>query len=280
MNIAVNSEFINKLSQEKWIYNINQCLKEISNTELEKVVMARVIELRDKNLSQLNLSIFNYLSEHYGGSYIYHLEFEPGSYFVGATPELLVSLSDGKICTLALAGSIGRDEDVLEDRSNARKLLSDVKELEEHKIVVDQILNRMEKYSDDISADEHPSIMKLQNIQHLKTDISGNLNSEYNIHQIISELHPTPAVGGKPRKKAMQLIKDLEVYRGWYASPIGFVDKNLEGMFFVALRSAIVSEDTMRLYAGAGIVAASDPVREWNETCMKFKPIKEAINNE
>jgi menaquinone-specific isochorismate synthase len=95
---------------------------------------------------------------------------------------------------------------------------------------------------------------------------------------VIAALHPTPALGGSPRELAMQLIGEYEpVPRGWYAAPVGWIDRNLNGQFGVAIRSAVAQEKRVWLYAGAGIVAESEPQKEWDETALKFKPMLNAL---
>lgn len=95
---------------------------------------------------------------------------------------------------------------------------------------------------------------------------------------IIEALHPTPALGGDPQDVAMRLIGELEpVPRGWFAAPIGWIDGALNGQFAVAIRSAVTQHDRAWLYAGAGIVAQSDPRQEWDETALKFRPMLGAL---
>src|SRR5690606_8678092 len=114
-------------------------------------------------------------------------------------------------------------------------------------------------------------ILRLSNIQHIHTPLSGVLKDDNGIVPVVEALHPTPALGGSPRQLAMQLIGEYEpVPRGWYAAPVGWIDRNLNGQFAVAIRSAVAQEKRVWLYSGAGIVADSEPQKEWDETNLKF----------
>jgi menaquinone-specific isochorismate synthase len=123
--------------------------------------------------------------------------------------------------------------------------------------------------------------MRLRNIQHLYTPMTGTLLPNVNLLDVTGAFHPTPALGGYPRNIAVDAIRRIETDdRGWYAAPVGWIDANGDGMFAVAIRSAVSVEDRARLYAGAGIVANSDPDKEWDETALKFKPLLNALEIE
>lgn len=276
---SIQTNFTLTSSKESWRENIEKCTQSIDRGDIVKVVMARSVELQDEGITVLNLDIYNYLKSKYEKNYNFHLEPTKGNYFVGASPELLIGIKKGVITSVALAGTIQRGDDLLDDEELANKLISDSKERKEHKIVVDQIVNLLDRHCNSISYSQIPTIMKLKNVQHLMTPISGKLKERVTLFDLVSDLHPTPAVGGKPREPALEIIKDLEVSRGWYASPIGFVDSNLEGEFIVALRSALIRNGKIKLYAGAGIVKGSTAEKEWEETRLKFMAIEEAIRN-
>ncbi len=118
-------------------------------------------------------------------------------------------------------------------------------------------------------------------MQHLYTLIKGHLPGDYTLLDVIELLHPTPAMGGRPRDKALALIREREGFdRGWYAAPVGWMDRNGEGEFAVAIRSALVYHNQATLFAGCGIVADSDPEREYAESCLKLKPMLSALTGE
>ncbi|MDW8214428.1 MAG: isochorismate synthase, partial [Roseiflexaceae bacterium] len=179
--------------------------------------------------------------------------------------------------TMALAGSIRRGATPDEDEHLAAVLLDSAKDRHEHQIVVDEVRKRLAPLTSrlDVGA---TGVMRLSNIQHLHTPISGLLRKPCGVLPVVATLHPTPALGGEPREAAMRLIAELEpAPRGWYAAPVGWIDRRLDGQFGVAIRSAVVQATRAWLYAGAGIVAGSDPQREWDETNLKFRPMLEGL---
>ena len=124
-----------------------------------------------------------------------------------------------------------------------------------------------------------PQILKLKNVQHLQTPITGVLNNNKHILNLISNLHPTSAVAGTPTDKAMEVINHIELHdRGWYSGPIGRIDYKGDGEFYVALRSALVDNEEAHVFAGGGIVSESHPNTEWEETELKLQPIISALS--
>ena len=153
-----------------------------------------------------------------------------------------------------------------------------VKENEEHRIVVDQIKRKLEPLMNEIDISITPDIMKLTNVQHLKTPISGYLENVQHILELVNILHPTPAVAGTPTDRAMAIIQELENNdRGWYSGPIGWFELNGNGEFYVALRSALVKDEEAHIFAGGGIVSESIPEKEWDETELKLLPMLSAL---
>lgn len=120
--------------------------------------------------------------------------------------------------------------------------------------------------------------MQLSNIQHLHTPITATLPQAHGVLPLLAVLHPTPALGGQPREEAMAIIGASEpVPRGWFGGPVGWLDAALDGEFGVAIRSAVAQDRRVWAYAGAGIVAESEPRKEWDETALKFRPMLEAL---
>jgi menaquinone-specific isochorismate synthase len=108
--------------------------------------------------------------------------------------------------------------------------------------------------------------------------VRAELERHFDVLDLVGELHPTPALGGSPRRAALEAITQLEhEARGWYAAPVGWVDAHGDGLFAVGIRSAVCLGNQARLYAGVGIVAASDPDKEWDETLLKFRPMLEVL---
>ena len=178
---------------------------------------------------------------------------------------------------MALAGSIRRGQTLAEDEDLGDRLLNSPKERQEHQFVIQAIADHLDASVSDLVVEE-TGLLKLSNIQHIFTPISGRKKGNAHILDFVEALHPTPAVGGLPSGPGLEYISRSEpVSRGWYAAPVGWFDTVGGGEFVVALRSAVTDGSRTRLYAGAGIVAESDPAREWQETELKFRPMMEAV---
>ena len=198
--------------------------------------------------------------------------------FVGATPERLVGVCAGLATTMALAGSIGRGRTDAQDTALGQALLNDPKERSEHSFVVNALRQGLAEVSTRVIADAEPRLRKLPNLQHLLTPVHGQLGAGRTILDVVERLHPTPAVGGSPSAPALELIaarEDLD--RGWYAGPIGWVNRAGEGEFVVGLRSAVLRGAEATLFAGCGIVADSDPATELAESKWKLQPMLSAL---
>lgn len=182
---------------------------------------------------------------------------------------------------MALAGSIGRGSSPEEDAALRRELLESAKERHEHRLVVEAIRRRLDGWSAKKSIPRRPQILALSNIQHLYTPIRARLRRAEGVLPLAAHLHPTPALGGTPRARALAFIRAEEpVTRGWYAGPVGWIGPDLDGVFAVAIRSAVIQNERAWLYAGGGIVADSQPEKEWQETALKFRPMLRALGIE
>jgi len=265
------------MAPERWNRLISGVTGRIRRGELEKVVLARARRLRKAGAVDVT-TILARLERNYPGCYRFLFEPVPGHAFYGATPELLAHVSGSTLRTAALAGSIRRGQTPEEDERLGQQLLANPKERHEHALVVEAIRENLQERVSDLYIAPEPGIYRLSNIQHLQTAIKAKLPAGSGILPLIKTLHPTPALGGRPRALALPLISQAEpVSRGWYGAPIGWLDAEANGMFAVAIRSAIsVGSDTL-LYAGAGIVADSIPEREWQETELKFRPLMDAL---
>jgi isochorismate synthase len=201
--------------------------------------------------------------------------------FLGASPERLISLHGGAATTMALAGSAPRGTTPEEDRRLADRLLGDPKERVEHALVVGALRTALDEVCARVVVDAEPRIRKLSNVQHLLTSIRGQVEPGRSVLDLVERLHPTPAVGGLPRPRAQQLIREYEALdRGWYAGPIGWMDVHGDGEFVVGLRSALVSQAGATLFSGCGIVGDSDPATEYAEWGWKLRPMLAALGIE
>ncbi len=275
--VSPNYQIRYPLSKEAWASQIQAAKDAMASTPLNKVVLSRVAEIRLPNRVNVDASL-DYLQTEYANCFRFLFEPRPYHAFFGATPELLARVNGTSLTTMALAGSIGRGKNRVEDELLAQELQRSSKDRREHAIVVDSIQRRLQPLTSSITIPAEPAIYRLHNIQHLYTPIAAKLNSAAGILPVVETLHPTPALGGSPRELAMAFIQQAEpVPRGWYAAPVGWIDAEMDGQFTVAIRSAVAQEKRVWLYAGAGIVADSDPEKEWQETGLKFRPMMEAL---
>lgn len=266
--------------KDLWIKKVNYGKKLIQKGKFEKIVLARSVTLEAKKALKATL-LAHELRQKFPECYNFLIQKDKQTAFVGATPERLASFASGTFLTEGLAGSTSRGKSAWEDASLALSLMESQKDRDEHQFVVRAIGDSLKPFSNNVKHPERPQIKKLQNVQHLYTPISASIKNGIKIHELIRELHPTPAVGGYPKEKSVRHIHEIEqIERGWYSAPIGWFNLNGFGEFAVAIRSALIHENRATLYAGCGIVADSDPENEWNETLLKFRPMMEALNHQ
>ncbi len=268
------------MSFETWQAIIKRAIQTMQTGDLNKVVLSRVCEIRFADHVAVDAAL-HYLNETYPDCHRFLFEPRPYHAFYGATPEILVQVHGRNLTTMGLAGSARRGKTAAEDAALAQALRTSAKDLYEHAVVVDSIQRRLEPLVSELVFSPEPEVLQLGYIQHLHTPMHGRLRGNTGILPIVEILHPTPALGGTPRHLAVQFISEAEpVPRGWYAAPVGWIDHDLDGTFAVAIRSAIAQDRRLWLHAGAGIVASSDPQKEWAETALKFKPMFNALGLE
>lgn len=198
---------------------------------------------------------------------------------VGSSPETLVRVHHGTVTARVLAGTMSRGRDAASDHESALALAASTKDQDEHRFAVSSVLDALRPHSADLAASDLPFTLKLPNLWHLATDIAGTLSDGSSSLDLVDALHPTAAVAGTPTREAVALIRELEPFdRGRYAGPVGWVGADGDGEWAIALRCAQLEDSgDLTAYAGAGIVADSDPAKEYAETTMKFRPIVEAF---
>jgi menaquinone-specific isochorismate synthase len=213
---------------------------------------------------------------------------------VGATPELLVRREAAGITALVLAGTTPRGKDAASDQALGAALLSSAKDIEEHGYAVAGVRQSLTPLCERLDVDPSPFLLKLANVQHLATAVTGTLAAAGKPHQgrtagpapgpapsslaVAAALHPTAAVCGTPTDTAMELIRELEgMDRGRYAGPVGWLDAQGNGEWGIAMRCAEIDGAKARLFAGCGIVAGSDPAAELAEAQAKFRPMQDAL---
>ncbi|MDH5605734.1 MAG: isochorismate synthase [Anaerolineae bacterium] len=264
-------------SKDSWERSVSSAVEHIRQSALEKIVLSRTCQVSSGRPLDPVRSLAR-LAESYPTSFRFLVELAPQHAFFGASPERLAAVGRRRLELSALAGSAPRDTHSQTDQALGAALLEDPKNLHEHAFVVNYIRAQLTPLLDSIEVDAQPSLRLLPNIQHLNTEISGQLASECTILDVVEAMHPTPAVGGFPKEEAASLIPQLENYqRGWYASPLGWFDSQGDGEFIVAIRSALLNKNKATLFSGAGIVENSDPSMEWEETQIKFLPMLDAI---
>lgn len=255
---------------EEWKELVKETLN-VLDDEFLKVVLSRQLLVRFDEKVDLNFIINRLLDE--ADTYILYYE-RKNSVFVSKTPEKLFNVFDNKLSTNAIAGSIPRLEDEEKNDTNKLQFLNDEKNLFEHVVVRDSIIEDIKPYTEEIQYSEKPLILENRYIYHLYTPIEALLNENSNIFDVLYDMHPTPAVGGLPKDRAKEYIKEKEFYtRGLYASPLGFISEDNDVEFVVALRSMLLKGTSATLFAGAGIVQGSDPELEYTETMTKFRPM-------
>lgn len=202
-----------------------------------------------------------------------------GGVLVGASPELLVSKHGREVRSNPLAGSAPRFGDPQEDRRSARALQESAKDRDEHRIVVESVAETLGPFCGELTWDRQPVLLSTANVWHLSTRFRGTLREPApHVLELVAALHPTPAVCGSPRGVARATIDELEPSdRGSYAGPVGWMDAEGDGEWAIALRCAELAGETATLYAGAGIVAASDPAAELDETERKFRAFLDSL---
>lgn len=256
---------------------VAKAISRIGAGEFHKIVLARAIDLAaDQPLHPLR--VLNGLRQRFPDCYAFSAATGRGPSFIGASPERLVRVSQNVFETEALAGSARRGLGASEDAALAAALQHNEKDLREHRHVVDSIVRRLTPLGMKLEFDEKPAILRLANVQHLATPIRAALPDGVRLLDALARLHPTPAVGGTPRESAVKAIRELEDFpRGLYSGALGWLNSRGGGEFFVGIRSALIEGAGARIYAGAGIVAGSEPDREYAETELKFHAVQDAL---
>jgi len=270
------AEVMEETPREQWRMGASRALQAVKEGTLQKVTLARMARAH----SQLPIApsrVLRSLVENYPQCHVFAIR-RAGASFVGASPEELVSLHGNSVRSICLAGSAPRGVSEYEDSHFSEGLLGSAKEQEEHEIVVDWVSNRMGPLCRSLGWNKSPEVFRLGNVQHLATQFVGTAKDGTHVLDLVRALHPTPAVGGMPLEPALEMIRRVEGFdRGWYTGPVGWVDRHGFGEFAIALRCALIRESDAYLYAGAGIVSASDADREYEETTLKLKPLLTAL---
>ncbi len=262
----------------QWQQLIKRALDDINQDCFKKVVLARETTVTlDHGVSAAQLLKASYQANHH--SFHFMLALDHKHSFIGSTPERLYQRVDQTLYTEALAGTTGRGSSEQQDLELSDWLIHDGKNLVENQYVVDDLIERLAPYSHEVTVDEHAHLVRLRKVQHLKRAITAKLNPGVKGVQLLGALQPTAAVAGLPRDPAFKFIHDHEPFpRGWYAGSIGYISHD-EAEFCVAIRSALVVGNSIKLYAGAGIVAGSVAQDEWQELDRKMSTLLSLISD-
>jgi isochorismate synthase len=263
----------------EWEALVEDAARACQTGMLEKVVLARSVRARAR-VPFDPAAALERLRDAYPNAYVFAVARGPRC-FLGATPERLVRLRDGTVDATCLAGSAPRGETPEEDTRLGSALLASAKDRAEHAVVVRSVRAALEGVCSEVHSPDEPRLLRLRNVQHLYTPVDGRVSWPTCVLDLVQRLHPTPAVGGYPREGALRFIREREgLDRGWYAGPVGWLDRRGDGEFAVALRSALVHGAEATLFAGCGIVAQSRASDEYAETWLKLRPMLNALGTE
>ncbi|MFC5176731.1 isochorismate synthase [Nocardioides taihuensis] len=263
------------LDGEHWMSVVADAVARIGDGDLEKVVLARDLVATADEPIDVRWPLRR-LAEDYPMCWTFHVD---GLF--GATPEMLVRRERGLVTSRVLAGTIRRTGDDERDLALAATLARSSKDLEEHEYAVRSVADALDPHCFSMNVPEAPFVLHLPNVMHLATDVAGVVHDAATVSslRLAEALHPSAAVGGTPTDVAVDLIAAIEgMDRGRYAGPVGWMDASGDGEWGLALRSAQLEGATVRLFAGCGIVADSDPEAELAESQAKFVPVRDALS--
>jgi len=259
-------------SPEQFTQNVVTALELIEASSVEKVVLARDLKAEVSNSFNINPAVAT-LAKNFSSCFTYSV-----AGLFGSSPELLVQVAHSQVSARVLAGTAGRGTDPGVDQAIGLALHDSAKNRAEHKFAVDSLVSALDELCVEIDADNEPFSLSLPNLWHLASDVHAVLKSDSSSLQVVNALHPSAAVAGTPKDKALEIIQQIEtVDRGRYAGPVGWLGADGDGVWAIALRGAQLEQNTLTAFAGCGIVAGSDPEAELQETNLKFKPITEAL---
>jgi len=264
-------ERVNTPRRDQWKTNVNFALSKIKAGKLNKVVLSRDTKLTI-NAPLSAPQLLKKWQEVNENGFLFCIQ-NGQSTFLGNSPERLYSREHAFINTEAIAGTVPRGVTPMTEKAGEQQLINDPKLIREHKVVADYITLQLKDICDHISNMQPLSILKLANIQHLKTPFKARLKPSISDSNIILKLHPTPAVCGSPLNESMSLIDQQEESpRGWYAGLVGTISEN-EAEFCVAIRSILLKSNTIHCYSGVGLVEGSEEASEWDELESKIQTV-------
>lgn len=253
-----------------WHEMVGEALEWLRENGVRKVVLARK-KILQTTCAWNPEALLRALGEIAEDSFVFFMRRPNGDAFFGRSPERLFRLENGTLASDAIAGTRRRSDHPGIDDRLGHELMASLKDMEEHRIVVDYIREHMSRVCRSVNVAASPLPLKLRHLQHIITRVSGPISNGAGPLGTMGLLHPTPAVGGVPPDASMRMIRRLEPFaRGWYAAPIGWMARDC-AEFAVGIRSALACGNKLHLFGGAGIVSGSDPEMEWLETGHKME---------
>lgn len=258
---------------------IRNAVDRLKRGTINKVVLSRMLKLEFRQDVDCNMALSRLINQN-PGVFQFRIPIDDNNTLIGASPELLVRKKNNTFYSNPLAGTWKRDQNPIQDSFNGQLLLNSKKNQLEHSLVVKTVKAQLSPLCNTLQIPKQPSLSQTSNLWHLSTQIQGTLKElSTNALQIACLLHPTPALCGAPTGLAKEMIDELEPYdRGLFSGFIGWCDSKGNGEWAVAIRCGIVQPKGIRLFAGAGIVADSDPESEWQETGAKLSTMLNAFN--
>jgi menaquinone-specific isochorismate synthase len=261
-----------QMSPKAYAAAVSAAIAHIAADEASKIVLARDLVGTIPADADLRLPLAR-LAATYPDTFTFALDG-----LIGSSPETLVRVQGNTVSARVLAGTAPRGSDEADDDAAREAIATSAKDLAEHDFARASVIASLGPHATELSTEPQPFPLALPNLWHLASDVTGTLTDGSSSLDLVAALHPTAAVAGTPRDPAIRLIAELEPFdRGRYAGPVGWVGADGDGEWAVALRCAQVTDGSVRAFAGAGIVAGSDPARELAETTLKFRPIADAF---
>jgi menaquinone-specific isochorismate synthase len=264
------------ISTSAWKERVAEAIKRVSSSHVDKVVLARDLVATSTQDIQ-TAPILKKLAAEYPSTWTFAVDG-----LVGATPELLLRLSRGMVTSRVLAGTIPKTGNDEKDLALAASLARSSKDLEEHEYAVRSVADALEPFCSSTNVPESPFVLHLANVMHLATDVTGALiesKQRLDAFSLLQSLHPSAAVCGTPRNIAFDIITEIEgMNRGRYAGPVGWIDASGDGELGIALRSGQITDREIRIFAGCGIVAGSNPEKELEESNAKMIAMRSALH--
>ncbi|WP_421160347.1 isochorismate synthase [Aeromonas dhakensis] len=258
--------------------SVSAALDAFAQGRLSKVVLSRKLTLTLHQPADPKRVMTRLMAQN-PHAFHFSLPLGQGRRLLGASPELLLRVSGGEVFTHPLAGSARRASEPAQDEMVARDLLASRKDQHEHKLVIDEIRRVLTPHCRELAIPSSPSLMSTDTLWHLGTPIAGRLHGgEASVLSLACQLHPTPALCGYPTDLARQFIREQEPFRrALFSGIVGWCDSQGNGEWAVVIRCGVLDGHQVELFAGAGIVAGSDPAMEWAETGTKLGTMLKAL---